>query len=67
MGYGPRTVAWVLRPAGVRDPLPGVLALHDHGGFKFYGKEKIADGPEMPGPSVVELRRTTLRRPRFCQ
>jgi hypothetical protein len=26
--------------------LPGILALHDHGHFKFYGKEKIADGPE---------------------
>jgi len=56
VGYGPRTMAWALRPAGVRDALPGVLALHDHGGFKFYGKEKIADGPEMPDQSVIELR-----------
>jgi dienelactone hydrolase len=56
VGYGPRTVAWALRPAGVRDALPGVVALHDHGDFKFYGKEKIADGPEVPSPSVVELR-----------
>jgi dienelactone hydrolase len=46
VGYGPRTRAWVLKPAGVDAPLPGVLALHDHGDFKFYGKEKIADGPE---------------------
>jgi dienelactone hydrolase len=45
-GFGPRTHAYVLKPAGATDPLPGVLALHDHGGFKFYGKEKIADGPE---------------------
>lgn len=44
-GYGPRTEAYLLRPQGATGPLPGVLALHDHGGFKFYGKEKIADGP----------------------
>jgi dienelactone hydrolase len=46
VGYGPRTAAWLLRPAGVSQPLPGVVALHDHGGFKFYGKEKIAEGPQ---------------------
>ncbi len=46
VGYGPRTEAWVLKPTGVTSPLPGLLALHDHGGFKFYGKEKIADGPQ---------------------
>ncbi len=57
VGYGPRTQAWLLRPAGVQGPLPGVLALHDHSNFKFFGKEKIADGPGSPSPSVVELRR----------
>lgn len=46
VGFGPRTHAYLLRPAGASGPLPGVVALHDHGGFKFYGKEKIADGPE---------------------
>ena len=45
-GYGPRTRAWLLRPAGRAGRLPGVVALHDHGGFKYYGKEKIADGPD---------------------
>jgi len=45
VGYGPRTQAWLLRPAGVRGKLPGIVALHDHGAFKYYGKEKIADGP----------------------
>lgn len=44
-GYGPRTEAWVLRPAGNTAPLPGVVALHGHDGFKWYGKEKVADGP----------------------
>ena len=46
VGYGPRTEAWYLRPADAgRKPLPGVLALHDHGGFKWWGKEKVAKGP----------------------
>jgi len=56
VGYGAPTRAWFLRPAGAQGQLPGVLALHDHGGFKFFGKEKIADGPDEPDPSVVEHR-----------
>jgi len=48
VGYGPRTEAWYLRPAGIKGRLPGVVALHDHGGFKFLGKEKIAFGPGEP-------------------
>ena len=56
VGYGPRAHGWFLRPARTRGQLPGVLALHDHGGFKFFGKEKIADGPGQPHPSVVEHR-----------
>lgn len=38
VGYGPRCQAWVLKPAGATGKLPAVLALHDHGGFKYYGK-----------------------------
>ena len=56
-GYGPRTRAWVLKPAGAAGQLPGVLALHGHDGFKYYGKEKIADGPEPAPPVVTALRR----------
>ncbi len=48
VGYGPRTRAWLFRPLGATQPLPGVLALHDHGGFKAYGKEKIAEGKAQP-------------------
>ncbi len=43
VGYGPACEAWVLKPKGARGRLPAVLALHDHGGFKYYGKEKIAE------------------------
>lgn len=53
VGYGPRTSAWVLKPAQARAPLPGVVALHDHGGFKFAGKEKIAEGRDDPPPYIV--------------
>jgi dienelactone hydrolase len=56
VGYGPRTAAWVLRPAGRTRPLPGILALHDHGNFKLLGKEKIADGPAPPAAEIVALR-----------
>ncbi len=41
--YGPPTEAILLKPLGAEGPLPGVLALHDHGGRKYFGKEKIAD------------------------
>jgi dienelactone hydrolase len=56
VGYGPRTRAWVLMPAAANNPLPGVLALHGHDGFKFFGKEKVADGPDDPPASVTEVR-----------
>lgn len=39
--YGPPTEAWFLRPQGARGPLPGVLALHDHGGKKYFGTQKV--------------------------
>ena len=43
VGYGPRTEAWLLRPASATGALPGVVALHDHSAFELLGKEKIAD------------------------
>jgi len=40
--WGPRTEAVLLKPCGAAGRLPGVLALHDHGGNKYFGKRKIA-------------------------
>ena len=40
--YGPPTEALVLKPKGASDRLPAVLALHDHGGNKYFGTRKIA-------------------------
>jgi dienelactone hydrolase len=53
---GPRIQAYVLRPADVTGPLPGVLALHCHGNFKPLGKEKIADCENEPLPEVAIYR-----------
>lgn len=57
VGYGPRTHAYVLKPANTNQSLPGIVALPDHGGFKFHGKEKIADGLTAPPPVLVEYRK----------
>jgi hypothetical protein len=43
-GYGPRTEAFLLRPANVNTPLPGALFLHSHDDVKEFGKEKVVDG-----------------------
>ena len=59
VGFGPRTYAWVLKPAGVSSHLPAVVALHDHSAFKFFGKEKIADGPDGPAASLGAFRRAS--------
>jgi dienelactone hydrolase len=40
--YGPPTEAVALKPVGARGRLPAVLALHDHGGNKYFGWRKIA-------------------------
>ena len=39
--YGPPTAAVFLKPADSEGRLPGILALHDHGGVKYFGKRKI--------------------------
>jgi dienelactone hydrolase len=39
--YGRPTEAVLLKPLNATGPLPAVLALHDHGGNKYYGSRKI--------------------------
>ncbi len=48
--YGPRTRAYLIKPKNAKGRLPGFLALHDHGGNKYFGKRKIArtDAPLHP-------------------
>ena len=50
---GPRTEAVFLKPAGAKGPLPGILALHDHGGNKFLGWRKIARVDDQPWEIVA--------------
>ena len=50
--FGPRTAGILMRPENVGGKLPGFLGLHDHGGFKYYGKEKITS-PKNP-PAIMK-------------
>jgi dienelactone hydrolase len=38
-----RIPAYVLIPKGLTKPAPAIVALHDHGGFYFWGKEKLVE------------------------
>jgi dienelactone hydrolase len=38
-----RVPAFVLVPKQLKQPAPGIVALHDHGGMYFWGKEKIVE------------------------
>jgi len=55
--HGPPTDAVFLKPAGAKGKLPGVVALHDHGGNKFFGRQKISDDGRPLHPVMVEHRR----------
>lgn len=52
LGFGPRTRAWFLRPAGVPGPLPGVLALHCHAGIKSGGAERLLPAVTVHGTAA---------------
>ena len=52
--YGPPTEALVLKPAGASGRLPGVLALHDHGGNKYFGVRKITRISKDPHPLMIQ-------------
>jgi dienelactone hydrolase len=56
VGYGPDTIAWLLRPAGVRERLPGVLGMHCHGGIRSVGAEQLVDLGAKSNPRATWLR-----------
>ena len=56
VGYGPDTTAWLLRPAGTPEALPGVLGMHCHGGIRSVGGEQLVDVGEDSRPGVARLR-----------
>ncbi len=51
---GPVTEGVVLKPASARGKLPAVLALHDHGGNKYFGYRKITKTSDDPHPMMVK-------------
>ena len=54
--YGPPTEAYLLKPAGAKGKLPGVVALHDHGGNKYFGTRKIMQASDDLHPLMKEHR-----------
>lgn len=51
--FGPPTEAVLLKPLGAKGKLPGVIALHDHGGNKYLGYRKITRTSKDPHPLVL--------------
>jgi dienelactone hydrolase len=45
---GQKTEAFLLIPDNLKQRAPAVIALHDHGGFYFFGKEKITRTDNQP-------------------
>lgn len=43
-----RVSAYLLCPKNLKGPAPAILALHDHSGRFYYGKEKIVDHKKTP-------------------
>lgn len=52
--YGPPTGALFMKPQGATGKLPGIVALHDHGGKKYFGKRKITKISDDQHPLMVE-------------
>ena len=52
-----RVPAYLLLPKGERKRRPAIVALHDHGAFFAWGKEKIV-ATENEHPSLTEFKRT---------
>ncbi len=53
LGYGSKTQAILLKPKGSAGKLPGILALHDHGGNKYFGKRKITKTSDEQHPMMA--------------
>lgn len=52
--YGRPTEAILLKPSNAKEPLPGILAFHDHGGKKYFGTRKITKTSDYQHPLIVE-------------
>lgn len=52
-----RVPAFVLIPKNAKLPAPGIVALHDHGGFYLWGKEKIVE-TENEHPVLTDFKKS---------
>ncbi len=52
--FGPRTRALLLKPENAAGKMPGILGLHDHGGIKFFGVDKITKTNAKQHPMIVD-------------
>jgi len=52
--YGRPTEAILLKPASAKEPLPGILAFHDHAAKKYFGTQKITKITDNQHPLMVE-------------
>lgn len=52
--YGRRTQAVILKPLNAEGRLPGILAFHDHGGIKYFGKRKIIRTSNVQNPLIIK-------------
>jgi dienelactone hydrolase len=53
-----RVPAYVLIPKNSPLPAPAIVALHDHGGFYLYGKEKLIDNGEQENAALRKFKQT---------
>ena len=52
--YGRPVEAVVLKPADAKGKLPAILALHDHGGMKYFGYRKITRTSDQVHPMIAD-------------
>jgi len=52
--YGRQTDAILLKPENAREPLPGIMAFHDHGGKKYFGTRKITRTSDAQHPLMID-------------
>src|SRR5690554_7583179 len=50
--YGRPTEAILLKPMNAKEPLPGILAFHDHGLDKYNGKAKLVQTSDKRNPMI---------------
>ncbi len=52
--YGPLSEAILIKPLNVKGKLPAILALHDHGGNKYFGAKKLVKTADEQNQVIVD-------------